>query len=140
MNIFPQMIADLRAHQAACRDLLILAERESQALRHGQTNVLAEIHRSRKLLLPQLSDLLERVRQHRVVWQQLSTRERVAQPEIGLLVRQAQDLILRVLLLDRENEQGLLRRGLVPPREMAAVQQRRPHYVADLYRRRSVNQ
>ena len=137
MNFFPQMIADLRAHQAACRELLSLAERESQALRQGQTNVLAEIHQSRKLLLPHLSDLLEKVRQHRILWQGLTTRERVAQPEIGFLVRQAQDLILRVLVLDRENEQGLLRHGLVPPREMAAIQQRRPHFVADLYRRQS---
>jgi hypothetical protein len=137
MNIFPQMMADLRAHQAACRELLVLAERESQALRQGQTNLLADIHRSRKLLLPQLSNLLEKVRQHRVLWQALTAPERAAQPEIGFLVRQAQDLILRVLLLDRENEQGLLRRGLVPPREMAAVPQRQPHFVADLYRRRS---
>jgi hypothetical protein len=140
MNSFPQMIADLRAHQAACRDLLSLAERESQALRQGQTAVLSEIHQARKRLLPVLSDLLEKVRQHRILWQGLTARERVAQPEIGLLVRQAQDLILRVLLLDRENEQGLLRRGLVPPREMAAVQERRPHFVADLYRRQAVNQ
>ena len=140
MNTFPQMMADLRAHQAACRDLLNLAERESQALRQGQTNVLAEIHQSRKVLLPQLSDLLEKVRQHRVVWQQLTPGERAAQPEIAFLVRQALDLILRVLLLGRENEQGLLRRGLVPPHEMPAVQQRQPHYVADLYRRRASNQ
>ena len=137
MNFFPQMIADLRAHQVACRELLLLAERESQALRQGQTNVLAEIHQSRKLLLPRLSDLLEKVRQHRILWQGLTVRERVAQPEIGFLVRQAQDLILRVLVLDRENEQALLRKGLVPLRHVPSANRQRPHFVASMYQRNS---
>jgi hypothetical protein len=131
------MLADLRAHQSVCRELLILAERESQALRQGQAAVLDEVHQIRKPLLPRLSDSLEKVRQHRIQWQRLTAAERAAQPEIGFLVRQAQDLILRILLLDRENEQGLLRRGLIPPREIPAAQQQRPHFVAGLYRRHS---
>jgi len=135
MNTFSQMLADLRDHQTVCRDLLVLAERESQALRHGQAAVLHEIHQARKPLLPRLSDSLEKVRQHRIQWQRLTAAERSTQPEIGFLVRQAQDLILRVLLLDRENEQGLLRRGLIAPREIPAAQQHRPHFVAGLYRR-----
>ena len=135
MNPLPQILADLRAHQAVCRELLALAERESQALRQGQAAVLHEVHHARKPLLPRLSESLEKVRQHRLQWQRLTAAERAAQPEIGFLVRQAQDLILRVLLLDRENEQGLLRRGLIPPREIPAAQQQRPHFVAGLYRR-----
>ena len=135
MNTFPQMLADLRAHQTVCRELLVLAERESQALRQGQATVLHEIHQARKPLLPRLSESLEKVRQHRLQWQRLTAAERATQPEIGFLVRQAQDLILRVLLLDRENEQGLLRRGLIPAREIPAAQQQRPHFVAGLYRR-----
>ena len=135
MNTFPPMLADLRAHQTVCRELLALAERESQALRQGQTAVLHEIHQARKPLLPRLSESLEKVRQHRLQWQGLTAAERAAQPEIGFLVRQAQDLILRVLVLDRENEQGLLRRGLIPAREIPAAQQQRPHFVAGLYRR-----
>jgi hypothetical protein len=131
------MLADLRAHQSICRELLMLAERESQALRQGQAAVLDEVHQARKPLLPRLSDSLEKVRQHRIQWQRLTAPERAAQPEIGFLVRQAQDLILRVLLLDRENEQGLLRRGLIPPREIPSAQQQRPHFVAGLYRRHS---
>jgi len=133
----PQMLADLRAHQTICYELLTLAERESQALRQGQAAVLHEVHQARKPLLPRLSEMLEKVRQHRIQWRHLTAAERSAQPEIGFLVRQAQDLILRVLLLDRENEQGLLRRGLIPPREIPAAQQQRPHFVASLYRRQA---
>ena len=135
MNFFPQMLTDLRAHQAICRELLTLAERESQALRQSQTAVLHEIYLAKKTSLPRLGESLEKVRQHRVLWQGCTVGERAAQPEIGFLVRQVQDLIMRVILLDRENEQGLLRRGLIPPREIPAANQQRPHFVADLYRR-----
>jgi hypothetical protein len=135
MNIFPQMLADLRAHQAICRELLTLAERESQALRLNQTAVLHELYQTKKTMLPRINESLGKVRQHRVSWQALSVGERSAQPEIGFLIRQVQDLIMRVIHLDRENEQGLLRRGLIAPREIPSVNLHRPHFVADLYRR-----
>ncbi len=137
MNPFPQMLADLGAHQNICRELLVLAERETQALRQSQTEVLKEVHGLRKTLLPRLNDSLEKVRQQRILWQTFTAAERAAQPEIGFLVRQVQDLTMRVILLDRENEQGLLRRGLIPAREIPAAQQQRPHFVAGLYRRQA---
>jgi hypothetical protein len=42
---------------------------------------------------------------------------------------------MKFLQLDRENQQSLLRRGLVPPRHLPAVAAQQPHYVAGLYRR-----
>ena len=135
MNAFAQVTTDLRAHQVLCRELLALAERESQALRQNQTPALHDIYQAKKAILPRLQASLEKVRRHRVHWQSLTAVERSAQPEISFLVRQAQDLIMRVILLDRENEQGLLRRGLLPPRELPSANQQRPHFVAGLYRR-----
>ena len=135
------MLTDLRQHQLLSREILSLAERESQALRQpspGQPAVLQEISDLRRLLLPRLGESLEKVRRHREHWQTLNPAERSSQPEIAFPVRQTQDLIMRVLLLDRENEQGLLRLGLVPAREMNAVSGQRPHYVAGLYRRQAV--
>jgi hypothetical protein len=41
--------------------------------------------------------------------------------------------------LDRENEQLLLRRGLIPPKHLPPVQRQRPHYVASLYQRHHSN-
>ena len=121
------MLTDLRAHQVICRELLALAERESQALRQSQNAVLHEIYQTKKSF--------EKVRRHRIFWQGLPAAERSAQPEISFLVRQVQDLIMRVILLDRENEQGLLRRGLIPAREIPAAAVQRPNFVANLYRR-----
>jgi hypothetical protein len=42
---------------------------------------------------------------------------------------------MKFILLDRENEQGLLRRGMVPARELPSVNRQRPHFVAELYLR-----
>lgn len=135
MNFFSQMLSDLRMLQSICRELLALAERESQSLRSGQTESMGEASQARKGLLPQLNDTLAKVRQHRVLWQNLTAAERSTQPEIANLVRQAQEIIMRVILLDRDNEQGLLRRGWIPAREIPSAQRQRPHFVADLYRR-----
>lgn len=135
MNFVPQMLSDLRGLQTICRELLGLAERESRLLRSESAGALSEASAARRFLLPRLNEALEQARRHRMSWQGLSAADRAAQPEIGFLVRQVQDLIMRVILLDRDNEQGLLRRGLIPPREIPAVQRQRPHFVADLYRR-----
>lgn len=135
MNFVPQMLSDLRGLQTVCRELLSLAERESQLLRGDATSAMGETGSNRRALVPRLNDALLKAREHRVKWQALSAAERAAQPEIGFLVRQVQDLIMRVILLDRDNEQALLRRGMIPPREIPAAQRQRPHFVADLYRR-----
>jgi hypothetical protein len=42
---------------------------------------------------------------------------------------------MRMILLDRENEQLRLRRGLIPPKHLPPIQRQRPHYVAGLYQR-----
>jgi hypothetical protein len=57
--------------------------------------------------------------------------------EVPGMLRQVQDLIMKIIVLDRENEQMLLRNGLVPARHLPSVNQQRPHFVADLYRRQS---
>ena len=39
------------------------------------------------------------------------------------------------LAVNAENEQQLLRRGLLPPQSLPAAEQARPHYVVGLYQR-----
>ena len=117
-----------------------MAERESQALRHDQSASLRDVYQLRRLLLPRLNESLEKIRRHRLHWQGLTPTERSGQPEVQFLIRQVQDLVMRVILLDRENEQGLLRRGLIPPRDLAIAPPARPHFVVDLYWRPSKSQ
>jgi len=129
----------LNEHLTVCQELLDTVQREGQALRRSDKPSLFEFHQVRKNLLPRLNQSLDGLRKHRVTWQRLSLDERARQPETGLLLRRAQDLTMKLIVLDRENEQALLRRGLVPPRQLPSVNRQRPHFVADLYRRQGAS-
>lgn len=136
----PEDIADdLKKHYSLCQELLLTVEREGQTLRRSDNPSLFEFYQLRKNLLPRLNQSLDTLRRHRVSWQKFSLDERARHPEIGMLLRQNQDLTMKIILLDRENEQCLLRRGLVPPRELPSVNRQRPHFVAELYRRQGAS-
>jgi hypothetical protein len=134
-GVGPALIADLRGHLALCAEILALVERENQALRGPAGYAAFEFHRARQDLLPRLTRSLQQLREHRLTWQRLSPAERRQYPECEPLLRQGQDLIMKIVLLDRENEQALLRHGLVPPTQLPSVNRQRGHYVAELYRR-----
>ena len=109
------------------------------ALRGTENPALDEFFEHRKNLLPRLNQSLDTLRRHRETWQKTSPEERDRHPEIGMLIRQNQDLTMKIIVRDRENEQHLLRRGLVPARELPSVNRQRPHFVAELYRRQGVS-
>jgi hypothetical protein len=55
--------------------------------------------------------------------------------EIQDLFREIQSLLPRLLLLDRENQQEMLRRGVLPATQLPSASGQRPNFVTDLYRR-----
>ena len=134
-----EIAADLQARLVLCQEILGVIEREAQALRRPDNPSLFEFYQLRKNLLPRLNQSLDTLRRHRANWQQYNQDERARHPEIGILLRQNQDLTMKIIVLDRENEQSLLRRGLVPARELPSVNRQRPHFVAELYRRQGVS-
>jgi hypothetical protein len=138
MNALPEMVQNLHEHLAVCQELLLNTEQEGQALRGPGKPSLAEFCQRKKDLLPRYNQSLDGLRKYRVNWQKLSLDERACWPEVGILLRKNQDLTMKIIVLDRENEQALLRRGLVPPRQLPPVNRQRPHFVADLYRRQGV--
>ncbi len=129
------MVADLRGHLALCQEILTLVENENHALHHSETGPSFESYQAKKNLLPRLNQSLNQIRQHRATWQKLNPADREQYPEVPGLLRQNQDLIMKIIVLDRENEQALLRKGLVPPRQLPSANRQRPHFVADMYRR-----
>lgn len=129
------MASDLRAHLALCGEILAVVELESHELRQSGAPRLDSVTGRKNNLLPKLTQSLDRIRQRRMQWQRLDARARGAVPEIPALLRQNQDLIMKIIVLDRENEQALLRKGLIPARQIPPANRTRPHFVADLYRR-----
>jgi hypothetical protein len=138
MNSQPDLAQDLRHHLTVCQEILSLSQRENQSLRDPTTLSQFEVYQARKALLPRLDESLSRLRQARLRWQKMTQSQRAEYPEIPPLLRQTQDLVMRIIVLDRENEQTMLRRGMIPPRHIPPVAAQRPHFVADLYRRNQV--
>lgn len=125
----------LRHHLNLCHEVLAVIEREGQALKQDAAQMLAELQKLKKSLLPRLNDSLEAIRRQRVQWQAASPAERAQHADAPALLQRTQDLIMKIIVLDRENEQALLRRGLIPARELPSASRQRPHYVAGLYKR-----
>lgn len=127
------LIHTLREHQQLARQILDLVEQETQAL--SETEALpATTTWAKQRLLPQLNASLLQLRQHRLAWQRLSAEEKSRTPELSDELRATQELLMKAILRDRENESRLLRAGKVPARHMAQVQApASSHFVASLY-------
>ncbi len=137
MSHLAEMQSGLQAHLGLAREVLALVEREAVALRSSGDQHPFESHPAKKALLVRLSDSVALMKEWRAVWARLDPATRSDNAEIHQLIRQNQDLTMKIIVLDRENEQALLRRGLVPPREIPSANRQRPHFVADLYRRQA---
>src|ERR1700689_1263137 len=107
-------IQTLRQHLMLCQEMLSVVERENQALHTSQPFQPAEFIELRKGLLPRLNQSYKSLEEVRGFWQRLSSTQRRQFPEVTLLLRQTQDMIMKIVLLDRENEQAMLRLGLAP--------------------------
>jgi hypothetical protein len=103
----------LRSHLALGRELLAVVERENTLLRSQQPIDVPQLGQERQQLLPRFQQSAERLRQLGVAWRALPPAERRRHEIVTDLLRQNQDLALRVLQLERENQQALLRRGVV---------------------------
>jgi len=104
------MAAELRAQLSLNTDLLGHLERESQHLRQPEAAAPSASLEARRELLPRLDEAVRRNRRHREYWLTLGPEIRTSRTEIRDLLRQNQDLIMLLIVLDRENEQLLLRR------------------------------
>ena len=129
------LVFELRSYVALCEEILSLTTRENQALSGHADYQPLEFHQKRKTLLPNIELLLTKLRHRRMAWQQVPTSERERCEEVKPLFQNIQNLLMKVLLLDRENQQAMLRRGLVPTEHLPAVPVQKPNYVASLYLR-----
>ena len=131
----PQMISDLREYLVICDEALTLTTRENQALASTTEYQPFEFFQLRRGLLPRLENALVQLRKWREIWLRVPPEERASCSEVKELFQSVQGLLMKLLLLDRENQQALLRRGLVPPRHLATAAVQQPNHVANVYKR-----
>jgi hypothetical protein len=127
------LTANLQAHLTLCAEVLELVTREREALRGADPFASQAFAQQRNALLPRLTQSLDSLRRTRTAWQQLDAATRARQTEAEALMRRNQDLIMKIIVLDRENEQALLRQGLFPPGQFPTANCQRPHVVAAQY-------
>lgn len=132
--VITELLQALQAHRTVCEEISTVVNQEHQALQDDGPFQPAGFQQRRKALLARMEGSLQSIAKYRGPWRALDPLERRRHPEVGALLRSTQDLIMKVLVLDRENEQTLLRRGLLSSRHLPAANSQRPHYVADLYR------
>jgi hypothetical protein len=132
------LIFELRSYLNLCEEFLALAVRENQALCGPAQYQSFEFDQKRQSLLPELETVSKKLRQRRQLWQQASPSARAQCREAKPLFQNIQGLLMKVLSLDRENQQAMLRRGLVPARHLPAAAVQKPHYVASLYQRNAM--
>ena len=132
-----ELAGNLRRYLALCEEVRALVGRENQALAAPEEYPPFEFYQGRKALLSRLDEALNLLRTWRQAWQRLDAAERARYPEVKQLLQAVQDSLVKILVLDRENQQALLRRGLVPARHVPSFAGQPPHYAAQLYRRHS---
>jgi len=137
-NYFVELAQDLRAHLELCHECLALFTVENRLLRSPQIWQPGEFTEQRKRLLPRLESVLIKLRGSREFWQKMAHTERERCGEINNLFQEIQNLLPRILMLDRENQQELLRRGALPAAQLPPAASQKPNFVANLYQRHAV--
>jgi hypothetical protein len=127
----------LQHYRALCEEVLALYTREHQRLQQGADYQPFEFYRLRKDLLPRLEAALTGFKRWRGYARSSGTLVPASSTELRRVIDQVQTMLMRILQLDRENQQALLRRGLLPAAHLPPPAAQQPHFVANLYRRHS---
>jgi hypothetical protein len=127
--------AELHHFLEVCETTLTLATREAQALAGSEEYLPADFGRQRKNLLPNLETALMNLRNQRSLWLNCHPEVREHCDEVKLLFHKIQGILMKLLSLDRENQQAMLRRGLMPAQFVPASATQKPNYVASIYQR-----
>jgi hypothetical protein len=134
-SVRADLARELQAYLDLGREFLALFTEENQALRRPQPWSPTGFNEQRKRLLPRLESGLIKVRSFRLGWERMPAGQRESCVDIKDLFRDIQNLVPRLLMLDRENQQELLRRGLIPATQLPPAASQRPNFVASIYRR-----
>ena len=132
------ILKDLREHNQACDTLLKIALEENEDLRFSRNPEQAERTSEKTKALENLSALVDRLRAHRVVLEQEGASGVRLHRTIAEELRAGQDRIMRYIALNKENENLMLKEGLVPSELMNLVGRQSHGAAALTYRNNTV--
>ncbi|MCS5525668.1 MAG: hypothetical protein NZ737_01150 [Candidatus Poseidoniaceae archaeon] len=124
----------LQAHIDLCDEVLATVQQEHQSLKTNQVEDLTQLQNSRQEMLERLTTAQAGISAHKDAWGALNKAQKQTMPEIGQRLKQCTDLIMKIVSLDRENEQLMLRNKLVPPGHLPPAERQNPNLVAKIYK------
>ena len=131
------LLTELNDHLTICEKAYELVQEENRVL-NSPTPRDAYAHAGRsKELLARVPGSMVRVKAHKAVWEKLPLSERSKSMDISNLIKQNMDLIMKTVMLDRENEKLMLQHGMAPPDRLPSSRQNNPSAVAGMYQRHS---
>ena len=125
---------ELQTHISLCGEILAVVQQEHQKLKTSAVDDLAALQAGRQGMLERLNAAQGSILTHKETWTRLQPAERQQRPDITNLLKQSTDLIMKIVSLDRENEQLMLRNKLVPPNHLPPAQRQNPNLVAKMYK------
>lgn len=128
------LIDELQQYFKICEEVHAIVRRENQCLKSAEPHSFHQFQQTRKDLLERLTDTQIRLSIHKTSWLRLPPQVRAKKPEVAQWIRQTLDLIMKTIVLDRENEQLLLRNQMVPANRLPPANRQNPHFVAKLYK------
>jgi hypothetical protein len=136
MDDLSELARELQQQRRTLHELLQAARREHED-RSAPPSPAA-----RKNFLALLSQSLDRIRQYRAAWVRLDPAQKQGHPEITEVLRDNQNLIMKILVLEREGEMEAARglRGLqrpAPAGDPAPPDRPGASFLARAYRRNS---
>lgn len=131
---FETLVDELKQYFKICEEVHVIVRKENQHLKSADPQAIHQFQQTRKDLLERLTDTQMRLSVHKTTWLRVPPQVRAKRPDISHLLRQTLDLIMKTIVLDRENEQLLLRHQMVPARHLPSANRQNPHYVARLYK------
>jgi flagellar biosynthesis/type III secretory pathway chaperone len=128
------LVDEIQQYFRVCEDVHAIVRRENQCLKSAEPQTIHQFQQSRRDVLERLTATQMRLAVHKTSWMRVPPAVRAKRPEVGNLIRQTLDLIMKTIVLDRENEQLLLRHQMVPANRLPSANRQNPHFVARLYK------
>jgi flagellar biosynthesis/type III secretory pathway chaperone len=128
------LVDEIQQYLRVCEDVHSIVRRENQCLKSAEPQAIHQFQQSRRDVLERLTATQMRLAVHKTSWMRVPPAARAKRPEVANLIRQTLDLIMKTIVLDRENEQLLLRHQMVPANRLPSANRQNPHFVARLYK------
>ena len=126
------LAVELGDYLEICSRAYQLVQEENRCLNSRSPRDAYSKSEKRKELLDRVSGAMVRIKAHKALWAKIPAAERAKHMNISQLIKQNMDLIMKTVMLDRENERLLLKTSL-PPKMKAAYGKAAAGQIAKTY-------